>query len=435
MFSTKKNSVRFGAAAVATIAVGALAGCSSASDAPAELSDGDVTISLAYWGGDARVTQTNEVIEAFEATYPNITVQAEPADWTGYWDGLATRTAASDMPDVVQMDELYLASYADRGALADMGALDIDTANIEDSALATGQIDGTQYAFPHGIATYAIVANKDLFDEYGIELPDDETWTWDDVADLANELTDKSGGAVTGADQLGGFDIGGLKHWARSEGNEVFGEDGEVTLDPSILAKMWQFELDLQESGGMNSAAAITESFNAGISGNDMATGKVGLAVAWNTQLTALTQASGANLVLLKAPEPEGVDPSSYKPSMFWSIASTSEHKAEAALFVDFLENSEESADIILTERGVPANDEIRAAIADQLSATDQAAIEYQDRVTPGAVAPVVTPNGASTIEAILQRYTQEVFAGQSTPEAAAEAFVAELQTEIDNAR
>jgi multiple sugar transport system substrate-binding protein len=418
MFSTKKNIVRFGAVAVATIAVGALAGCSGASDAPAELSDGDVTISLAYWGGDARVAQTDQVIEAFEAKYPNITVQAEPADWTGYWDGLATRTAASDMPDVVQMDELYLASYADRGALADMGELDIDTANIEESALATGQVEGTQYAFPHGIATYALVANKDLFDEYGIELPDDETWTWDDFADLANELTEKSGGAVTGSDQIGGFDVG-----------------GKVTLDPAILAKMWQFQIDLQKSGGMNSAEAITESFNAGISGNDMATGKVGLAAAWNTQLTALTQASGANLVLLKAPEPEGVDPSSYKPSMFWSVASTSQHKAEAALFIDFLENSEESADIILTERGVPANDVIRASIADQLAPSDQAAIEYQDRVTPGAVAPLVTPNGASTIEAILQRYTQEVFAGQSSPEKAAEAFVNELQTEIDNAR
>jgi len=435
MFSTKKNIVRFGAVAVATVAVGALAGCSGSSDEPAELSDGDVTISLAYWGGDTRVSQTDEAIAAFEAEHPNITIEAEPADWTGYWDGLATRTAAGDMPDVVQMDELYLASYADRGALADMGKLDIDTTNIEESALATGQVDGTQYAFPHGIATYALVANKDLFDEYGVELPDDETWTWDDFAATANELTEKSGGAVVGSDQIGGFDVGGLKHWARSDGNEVFGEDGKVTLDPAVLAKMWQFQLDLQKSGGMNSAEAITESFNAGISGNDMATGKVGFSAAWNTQLTALTDASGANLVLLKAPEPEGVNPSSYKPSMFWSVASTSEHPAEAALFIDFLENSEEAANIILTERGVPANDVVREAIADQLSPTDQAAIEYQDRVTPGDVAPLVTPNGASTIEAILQRYTQEVFAGQSTPEDAAQAFIDELQGEIDNAR
>lgn len=434
MFSTKKNIVRFGAVAVASIAVGALTGC-GASDGPAELSDGDVTISLAYWGGDTRVTQTNKVIEAFQNEHPNITVRAEPADWTGYWDGLATRTAAGDMPDVVQIDELYLASYADRGALADMSELDIDSTNIDEAALATGQIEGTQYAFPHGIATYAIIANKDLFDKYGMELPDDETWSWDDFADVANEMKQKSGGAVTGSDQVGGFDIGSLKHWARSDSNEIFGEGGKVTLDPAVLEKMWGFQMDLQKSGGMISAEAITESFNAGISGNDMATGKVAMSASWNTQLTALAQASGANLVLLKAPEPEGIDPSSYKPSMFWSVASTSKHKAEAALFIDFLENNEEAANIILTERGVPANDVVRAAITDQLSPTDQAAIEYQDRVTPGAVAPVVTPNGASTIEAMLQRYTQEVFAGQTKPAAAAEAFVKELQTEIDNAR
>jgi multiple sugar transport system substrate-binding protein len=45
-----------------------------------------------------------------------------------------------------------------------------------------------------------------------------------------------------------------------------------------------------------------------------------------------------------------------------------------------------------------------------------------------------VTPNGASGIEAILQRYTQEVLSGQTQPLDAAKAFIDELQAEIDAA-
>ncbi|MDX3106771.1 hypothetical protein ACIBO5_33400 [Nonomuraea angiospora] len=41
---------------------------------------------------------------------------------------------------------------------------------------------------------------------------------------------------------------------------------------------------------------------------------------------------------------------------MYWSISARSKHPAEAALFVDFLADSQEAADVLLTGRGVPAN-------------------------------------------------------------------------------
>ncbi len=61
-----------------------------------------------------------------------------------------------------------------------------------------------------------MIANKDIFDKYGVDLPDDTTWTWDDLADIANEISEKSGGAVFGAANIGGFDAGIVKYWARS---------------------------------------------------------------------------------------------------------------------------------------------------------------------------------------------------------------------------
>jgi multiple sugar transport system substrate-binding protein len=59
--------------------------------------------------------------------------------------------------------------------------------------------------------------------------------------------------------------------------------------------------------------------------------------------------------------------------------------------------------------------------------------VSYLDTLKVGA-APRVTPNGASSIEAILKRHTEEVLFGRSTPDQAAAAFIKELQAEIDAA-
>ena len=90
--------------------------------------------------------------------------------------------------------------------------------------------------------------------------------------------------------------------------------------------------------------------------------------------MEALRDASGQNLVALRVPtEDEGEGGSFYyKPSMFWSASAKTEHPAEVALFLDFLANSEEAADLLLTERGVPANEKIREYITPELNEVNQ---------------------------------------------------------------
>jgi DNA-binding LacI/PurR family transcriptional regulator len=79
------------------------------------------------------------------------------------------------------------------------------------------------------------------------------------------------------------------------------------------------------------------------------------------------------------------------------------------------------------------ADVQVRAAITPKLSATDKAAIDYLDSLKVGE-APRVTPKGASSIETILGRHTEDVLFGRTTPDAAAKAFISELQQEIDSA-
>lgn len=417
------------------VALPGLAACGTGGGGDMELSDEPVTIRMTWWGADVRADLTDQAIAAFEAEHPNITVKGEFKDWAGYWDALATTTAANDSPDVIQMDELYLSSYGDRGTLLDLGdASDfLDTSGFDESTLETGQIDGAQYAIPIGAGMLASVVNADLFTQYGVAMPDDTTWTWEDYAAIANELTEKSGGAINGSGVTGGTDAGSIRYWARLHGNELYGEDGDVTLDPAVLAALWQYNLDLVASGGVESPAQSVESQSAGIEGGSLATGKIAMGFAYNTQITPLLAASGADLRLLQLPGNAEAAANFIKPSMYWAISSQSEHPAEAATFVDFLVNHEAAADILGTERGIPANPAMREHVAADLDEGGKLAVDYMESAAAGP-AVVVTPNGGSGFDPMIQRYTQEVLFGERTPQEAAEAFIDELKTEIDAA-
>ncbi|MGW4790892.1 ABC transporter substrate-binding protein [Nonomuraea sp. NPDC004297] len=424
--------------ALAVVAALTLSACGGGGGGSAgqELSKDPVTLRFTWWGADERHKRTQQVIDAFQKKHPTITVKGEFKDWNGYWESLATTVAANDAPDVIQMDELYLSSYAERGALLDLGTATqhLKTADFDRTALDTGVVKGKQYALPVGLATYAIVANTDLLDQLKIKLPDDATWSWDDFKRVGDEVSKAGGGKITGVQSFG-FDAGSLNVWARQHGASVFDDAGKVAVPEDVLAGYWTYLRDLAQAGTAPAASVTIERAGGALDQSGTATNASALGTWWNTQLPSLATASGQKLKLLRLPgESQAASPAAYfKPSMYWSISSRSEHPAEAALFVDFLANSQEAGDIMLTDRGVPANPSVRAAITPKLGENDKAAAEYLDTVQVGT-APRVTPNGASSIEAIIKRHTEEVLFDRQTPQQAAKSFITELQAEIDGA-
>ncbi|MEV0823073.1 ABC transporter substrate-binding protein [Nonomuraea rubra] len=424
--------------ALAVAAALALSACGTGGgSAGQELSKDPVTLRFTWWGADERHKRTQQVIDLFRKKYPNITVKGEFKDWNGYWESLATTVAANDAPDIIQMDELYLSSYAERGALLDLGTATkhLKTADFDKTALDTGVVKGKQYALPVGLATYSIVANTDLLDQLKIKLPDDGTWSWDDFKKVGDEVSKAGGGKITGVQSFG-FDAGSLNIWARQHGAALFDDAGKVVVPEDVLAGYWTYIRDLAKTGVAPAPSVTIERAGGSLDQSGTATNASALGTWWNTQLPSLATASGQKLKLLKLPgESQASSPAAYfKPSMYWSISSRSKHPAEAALFVDFLANSQEAADVMLTDRGIPANTKLRAAIAPKLGEYDKAAAEYLDSVKVGTTAPRVTPNGASTIEAIIKRHTEEVLFDRQTPEQAAKSFITELQAEIDGA-
>ena len=64
----------------------------------------------------------------------------------------------------------------------------IDLNNYYEGIVKLYQSNGKQYCVPKDIDTIALWYNKTIFDEMGVDYPDD-TWTWQDFSDAAAKLT------------------------------------------------------------------------------------------------------------------------------------------------------------------------------------------------------------------------------------------------------
>ncbi|MCO4239058.1 extracellular solute-binding protein [Pseudarthrobacter sp. MDT3-26] len=187
-----RRRFQFGAVAVAVSLLAT--GCG----APAGSSENsEVTLRFAWWGNEYLNAQTERVIDAFEAEHPNIKIESEPGEWASYWDKLATTTAANDAPDVIQMDQKYIAEYGGRGALLDLAKQGgIDTSKLDKESLASGQYDNAQYGLSTGKNAYVIMANTKVFEAANVPVPDDTTWTWDDWTPPRNSARPVTGRAT-----------------------------------------------------------------------------------------------------------------------------------------------------------------------------------------------------------------------------------------------
>lgn len=413
-----------------------LTACGVAQDqGSTELADEPVTLRVTWWGGDTRHARTQEVFDLFEEKYPDITIEPEFSDWSGYWEKLATATAGGNAPDVIQMDQLYLASYASRGSLVDLGSLpQLDTSGLEDSVLGMGTWKDGLYAMPISTTSTGLLVNTDLVEELGTPLPDTSTWSWDEFEAWAQEVTEKSPDDTYGTNVI--YNEFTLQLFARQHGDQLFSED-DVVIQPETLADYFQLALDWTKNGAAPSASTTAETLTLPLDQTLFATGKTAAIFTPSTMITAYAAAIDAELELVPLPTPDedSTEYDYYKPGMYWSVSSKSEHPAEAALLIDFLVNDPEAAQIIGTERGIPANAQTLESLGDDLTVEERKAADFAEQRAPHlGEAPAIVPNGASDIETILSRYLQDVMFEEQTPLEAANGLIAEVQSSTDAA-
>ena len=155
---------------------------SAASQAPAAsadeslaLSDGPVSLSISWWGGDSRHAAYQSALEAFQAEHSNITVEPTFAAWSGWEEKMAAAFIAGNAQDVCQVNWNWLYNYsADGSKFVDLNTTSkfIDLTQWDSAAMDACYVANSQQCVPVSMTGRIFYWNMTTFNKAGItEVP------------------------------------------------------------------------------------------------------------------------------------------------------------------------------------------------------------------------------------------------------------------------
>ena len=157
-------------------------------------------VTLKYWSWDPEQKVKNEeLIAAFEAANPGITVELTTLEPKEYWTKIRIMANQQDLPDVFNLSSGFVEEWAQNDLLYNLDEFiekDLDKDAFYMSLFEAGKEIGgkdSYYAAPYALVTTVLYYNMDMFDEAGLEYPNSD-WTWDDFLTAARALTKDTNG-------------------------------------------------------------------------------------------------------------------------------------------------------------------------------------------------------------------------------------------------
>ena len=423
-----------GGSPAASGAAGSAASTASTTDtaSSASAAEGEpITLTATWWGGQSRHDYTQKLFDLYTSEHPNVTFKTVPSGWDGYFDKLATQTASGSMPDIVQMDYLYISTYAKNNSVADLQEFidngTIDTTNIDPNILNTGKIDGKMAGLVLATSIQALGYNPSVLEEAGVEAPTSD-WTWSDYTTMMNTVYEKTGklGTCSGPVE----DTNQFSYWVRQHGKNLFSDDNKsLGYDDDAVCtdflQMWKDLMDAKSAPNPDQYAQIS---TLGQEASPIVTNDAATLFEWNNYTNKVSSVN-PNLKLATPPLSDDADAAKglwLKPGMFFSVAETSPNKQAAAEFINWFINSEEANDIIMAERGTPVSSAIREYMIDSGKMTDQQKdmFAYVDTATAlCGDTPAPDPTGMSEVNRAFKDAAYSAFYGQVTCAEAAATF------------
>ncbi len=204
---------------------------------------GDVTIWY-YWETEGHQKALNHIIEEFNGSQEDITVEAKYVPFADFKKQLSIGASADELPDLVILDNPDHAAYAAMGIFADITDK-FDVSNYYEGPVNSCTLDGKLYGVPFGSNDLVLFYNEDMLKEAGCEVPT----TWDELLEAAKATT---------TDTVSGFAHCALQNeegtfnflpWVWSTGATSY----EINSEGGI--KALTFEKELVDSGAMTKEA------------------------------------------------------------------------------------------------------------------------------------------------------------------------------------
>ncbi len=381
-----------------------------------------ITLRVCWWGNQPRNERTQKVMDMYSQKNPNVSFEAEMVAWDGYWDKLATQTAANNLPDVIQQDYAYIGQYIEKKLLEDLNPYVksglLNTKDISENVIASGSKNGGFYAISLGTNSQSILFDPAVFQKAGVPEPKDD-WTWEQYEDILAKVTKATG--IQSEPLYFGNPYIMLEYRARQEGKTLYNADGTALgfTDEKIPADLLERALKLTKAGIFTKPDALVSVKS--IDDNPISKGNAFMTSCWSNQLVAFATAAKRPLTIIMPPK-GGSKPGSYlKPSQFFSVSAKSASKEESVKFVDYFTNDIEANKVLLAERGVPVSSKVRDGIKSSVDENTKKTFEFiavaEKNSTP--IDPPEPPGAAAISKGFKDVYDEVVFEKTSPKDAA----------------
>ena len=353
---------------------------STASSAPAAsadeslaLSDGPVSMTISWWGGDSRHEAYQNAIKEFQAEHTNITIEPTFAAWSGWEEKMAAAFIAGNAQDVCQVNWNWLYNYsADGSKFVDLNTVSkfLDLTQWDDAALDACYVANAQQCVPVSMTGRIFFWNMTTFNKAGItEVPK----SLDDLMAAGKAFKEKLGDDYYPM-HLGAYDRMILmvfyleskygKDWADPVTSTLNYTEDEIAEGIDFIKSLvdGHVMMNLKTYYSANSDTATHQS-------NEWITGKIAGIFEWDSAASkyssALDDANKDGFTVGEEIKFGDNNGGFSKVSMGLAITKTSKCVAEAATLINFLLNEEKGASIMGSECGIPASKAGLAAAQD----------------------------------------------------------------------
>ena len=418
------------------------AASSTASSAPAAsadeslaLSDGPVSMTVSWWGGDSRHEAYQNAIKAFQEEHSNITIEPTFAAWSGWEEKMAAAFIAGNAQDVCQVNWNWLYNYsADGSKFVDLNTVSnfLDLTQWDKAAMDACYVANSQQCVPVSMTGRIFFWNMTTFNKAGItEVPQ----SLDDLIAAGKAFQEKLGDDYYPL-HLGAYDRMILMvFYLESKYGKDWADPTTSTLnyDADQIAEGIDFIKSLVEGHVIMSLPTYygSNGDNAAHQSTEWITGKLAGCFEWDSSATkyadALDEENKAGFTVGEEIKFGDYNGGFSKVSMGLAITKTCEHVAEAATLINFLLNEEKGASIMGSECGIPAS-KAGLAAAQAAGAVKDLVAEANAKVmafTTNKLDPLFENNDLKASgTGIYQEVFDNIDYGDQTPEEAVETLL-----------
>jgi multiple sugar transport system substrate-binding protein len=362
--------------------------------------------------------------EEFEAKHPDIDIRIEVVSWDTLEQKLTTDIAGGTPPDISIIGTRWLVGYVEEGVAEPLDGYMSDEfrARFIETFLEPSVIDGQVYGLPVAASARAMYYNKDLLEQAGIAEP---PATWE-------ELREAAGAIDALGDDVHGFGLQGK----------------EIETDAYWYYALWSFGGDILEDGrsGIASEEAIaaaefykgmlddglTQPEVTGYNRQDIESlfkrGQLGLLLS-GPWLRGQLQDEAPDVDYGIAPIPEHTARATYGVTDSIIMFSSSEVKDEAWMFLEEVAFSDEwRREFTLKEGFLPV---FKSVAEDPHFAEDEGLQALTSLLPHARFAPTIAR--WEEMADATSRALQEIYLGQTPPEAALQEAAARIDGLLGN--